>query len=121
MRLQNAEKAGTGDCGPDLQITNRLAGAIGNQADSKTHPLVQDLRRRRVRLRRNLARMDAICNWRSDIERRIADAKELFERGCLYPDQLEDLQDAVAAWRLYVARTIIDLDDTDLDLRRRAA
>ena len=71
----------------------------------------------RQRLVRLNARLDALCVWRDDIQARIEHAKQLFERGSLYPDQLEDLQDAVRAWRLAAAGVVLELNGAD-DMRR---
>lgn len=73
------------------------------------------------RLRRLTAKIDALCVWRDDIQSRIEHSKHLFERGSLYQDQLEDLQDAVRAWRLVAARVALDLDAEALGDERRVA
>lgn len=65
-------------------------------------------------LRRLTARLDALAAWRDDLLARIAVAKEklhadgnlYFSR--LYPDELDDLIDAVRAWRLTAARVVVD-------------
>ena len=103
MQPQNATKAGTGVSGPDLRITNRLASAIGNEAVTPRQLKVQALRRL-------TARLDALCVWRDDIQRRIEHARELQERGALFRQEQDDLIDAVRSWRLAAARVGLDLE-----------
>ena len=110
----------------------RLAGEIKGRLDTgqdskpprcpqlKSQPLVQELQRRRVHLRRHLARLDALCVWRDDILDRIDRAKELQERGALFAQEQDDLIDAVRAWRLAAARVALDVGNAD-DMRRAVA
>ena len=79
----------------------------------------------RQRLVRLTARLDALATWRDDLLDRIAVAEEkLYADGNLYfsrlyPDEMDDLIDAVAAWRLAAARVVVDLVHQD-DMRSAA-
>ena len=78
-------------------------------------------------LRLLTARLNALCVWKKDIERRIADVDaRLWEPNwffCrVYQDEVDDLTDAVAAWRLAAAGVVLDLDQSaKLRNDRRAA
>lgn len=113
------------------EIRSRLDNAedsLPNEASQqKTHPLVKELRRRRVRLHRLVAKLDALVIWRDDLLDRVAVAEEklhadgnlYFSR--LYPDELDALIDGVRAWRLAAGRVVLDLDARGLgDVRRLA-
>jgi hypothetical protein len=104
---------------------NVLSSKPPRSPQQKSHPLVKELQRRRARLRRLLPKLDALCVWKRDIERRIADVdarlwepNEFFSR--VYQDEVDDLADAVAAWRLAAARVVLDLGP-EADMRRADA
>ena len=106
MEAAHNERAAPALAGSDPFKSNRLGGAIGNQVDGTTHPLVQELQRRRVRLRRLLAKLDALVIWRDNLLERIAHAQELQDRGCLFVVEQDDLIDAAKAWRLAAAGVV---------------
>ena len=60
-------------------------------------------------VRRLTARLDALCIWRDDLLERIDRAMQLQERGALFLIELNDLDDAVRAWRSYAACITPDL------------
>lgn len=57
------------------------------------------------------ARLAYLADWKEDIEARIADASDRLDRGALYQDQLDDLIDAVEAWRQAADRLVFDILD----------
>ena len=115
---------------PDM----RTAPARGRRADTKsgvvggtTKPdlatgaaCVNNLRD----LRRLTARLAFLADWKENIERRIADVDArlwepnwFFSR--VYQDEVDDLTDAIAAWRLAAAGVVLELADVG-DVRRPA-
>ena len=101
----------------------RLAGEIKDRLDtgqdSKPPRCPQHKSHAAQRLNRLTARLDALCVSKEDIERRIAIAQDMLERGCLFTVEVDDLQDAVRAWRMAAARVVLDLHDFG-DVRRPA-
>ena len=77
------------------------------------------------RLNRLAARLDALATRKEDLERRIADVDaRLWEPNwffCrVYQDEVDDLTDAVTAWRLAAASVVLDLGRSDSIMRRAA-
>ena len=62
------------------------------------------------------ARIAFLADWKEDIERRIAVARELLDRGALFAQEQDDLIDAVRAWRLAAASVALH----SIDVRRAA-
>ena len=124
MRAPPNERAAPDISGNGSLQADRLAGAI-YQRDTESRRQVQELRRRAVRLRHLTAKLDALADWKADLQHRIAVAEEklhadgnlYFSR--LYPDEIDDLIDAIAAWRLTAARVVVDLVHQD-DMRSAA-
>ena len=69
--------------------------------------------RGRQRLTRLTTKLDALCVWKEDIERRLVIAQDMLDAGCLFPIEIDDLADAVRAWRLAAARVPLDLDGVE--------
>ena len=75
-------------------------------------------------LKRFTAQLDALCVWKEDLARRIADVDaRLWEPNWfysrVYQDEVDDLADATRAWRLAAARVALDLDGTMTVVTRR--
>ena len=70
-------------------------------------------RRRTQALRRLTAKLDALAVWKEDIRRRLVIAQDMLDAGCLFPIEIDDLADAVRAWRLAAARVPLDLDGVE--------
>jgi hypothetical protein len=109
MESAHNERAAPAFAGSD-PFKSVLLGGGDRKIDGTTHHLVQDLRRRRVRLRRLLAKLGTLVIWRDDILYRIDRAMQLQERGALFAIEQDDLIAAVAAWRLAAAGVVLDLD-----------
>ena len=100
------------EAAPALAGSGSSKSVLLGGGDTKTGSKRHAARQRLVRL---TARLDALAVWRDDLLCRIAVAEEklhadgnlYFSR--LYPDEMDDLFDAVAAWRLAAARVVLDL------------
>ena len=100
----------------------RDRGRLGNESrlgglqsrDTKIFPHIQALRRL-------TARLAFMADWRDDLAERIDRAMQMQERGALFPQEQDDLIDAVRAWRLTCARVLLDLDAKGLKDMRRVA
>ena len=91
---------------------------IKSRLDTAEDKLPHAARQRLVRL---TAKLDALAVWKEDIERRIADVDaRLWEPNwffCrVYQDEVDDLIDAVRAWRLAAASVALH----PIDVRRAA-
>ena len=73
-------------------------------------------------LRSLTAKLDALCVRKEDIERRLRAAERMLDAGCLFPIEIDDLADAVAAWRMAAADVVLGLSNPELttDLERGA-
>ena len=98
------------------RLAEEIKGHLDTGQDSKSHAA-------RQRLVRLTAQLDALAVRRDDLLDRSAVAEEklhadgnlYFSR--LYPDELDDLIDAVRAWRLAAAGVVLKLNGAD-DMRR---
>ena len=94
-----------------------IKGRLGNAKDTlPSEASQQKTHAARQRLNWLTAKLDALAVWKADLQHRIAiaeaklhtDGNLYFSR--LYSDEMDDLIDAVAAWRLAAARVVLDLD-----------
>ena len=107
------------------RLAEEKSGVREHVLFSKPQGSLQQKSHAAQRLNRFTAKLDALATWRDDLLDRIAVAEDklhadsnlYFSR--LYPDELDDLIDAVRAWRLVAARVALDLG-SEADMRRLA-
>ena len=99
-------------------IRSRLDTAVDSLPPAASQPKSHAAQR----LNKLTAKLDALCVWKEDIQRRIADVDAwlwepnwFFSR--VYQDEIDDLADATRAWRLAAARVVVDIVHQD-DMRR---
>ncbi len=68
----------------------------------------RDIRQGSAEIRRFTAKLAALAVWKEEIDRQIEYAANLQERGCLFPIELDVLDEAVRASCLAAARVVLE-------------